>query len=300
MPSNTYADSAEKFLLDFFYAEGERELKSEIERILCTHPAWDVNYNLNPQRRHLLDWYPFTKNATLLDIGAGTGAVTGLFVDKIKKVTAVELTKRRAQILRSRFQDRDNLEVLDRNFEQYEPREKFDYVNMTGVLEYAGMFSDDPETTFANAHEKILKKCYRWLKPGGVLFVAIENPLGLRYFTGAVEDHYGELYEGVENYPQYNGIRTYTRTELEQLLKRAGFKQTKLYLPLPDYKLPTLVVAENFLNQNTEIALSAIYQNMDPAHPLFQFYAEVMLASQIQKEKLLSTFSNSFLFLAYK
>lgn len=297
--TNKYVDSAEKFLFNFFEEKPESKRKKDIYKILSNNPSWDIFYNLHPQRRHILDWYEFNKNSNLLDIGAGTGAVTGLFLDKLSNVTALELTQTRAEILAHRFSDYSNLEVFAGNIDQFTLKKKYDYVNLTGVLEYGGMFSTK-KSHFSEAHKYILSKCHSFLKKEGKIFVAIENPLGVRYLTGAVEDHYGELFEGLENYPQYNGIRTYTKTELKKILIEEGFKNLEIYTLFPDYKLPILVIHEDYLDNYDQLSLSSFIQNIDYAHPLFKFYSEVLFSSQLSKEKLLSTFANSFLIVAEK
>ena len=295
-----YQDSAESFLLEFFKDKPESEKKKDIENLLNNKPSWDLYYNLIPQRKHILDWYPFEKNKTLLEIGAGTGAVTRLFTEKLKKVTALELTNSRAEILAHRLQDKSNLEVFAGNFQVFNPKEKYDYIVLIGVLEYAGLFSQSKKLKFSEDYKNILDGLDRLLKKDGTVFIAIENHLGLRNLYGAVEDHYGELFEGIENYTQYNGIRTYTKNELKKVLKNSGFKKTELYLCYPDYKLPQLVIHEDFIDNFNQGSLSSLWRNIDMAHPLFHFFSEVMLASQLRKERLLSTFANSFLITAKK
>ena len=295
-----YEDSAEKFLLDFFKEKPESKRHSDIYKILNNDPSWDIFYNLHPQRRHILDWYDFKAGKYLLDIGAGTGAVTGTFLDKKLQVTALELTDIRAEILTHRFRDKDGLDVVAGHLDDFKPKQKFDYINMTGVLEYAGMFSKDKDANFLKSHLDLLQKCTGFLKKGGKIIIAIENPLGLRYFSGAVEDHYGELFQGVQNYPQYNGIRTFTKTELKKVLVNSGFKNIDLYLPFPDYKLPRTIFSEEYLDSFDQISLSSYLQNIDYAHPLFKFFSEILFSHQLRKEKYISTFSNSFLIIAEK
>lgn len=295
-----YQDSAESFLLNFFKEKPESEKTKEIDDLLNSNPSWDTYYNLIPQRKHILDWYPFDKNKTLLEIGAGTGAVTRLFTEKLKKVTALELTNSRAEILAHRLQDKKNLEVFAGNFQEFKLNRKFDYIVMIGVLEYSGLFSQTKRLQFSSDYKNILGRLDQFLNKNGTVFIAIENPIGLRYFSGAVEDHYGELFEGIENYSQYNGIRTYTKSELKKILENSGFKKTELYLAYPDYKIPQLIVHEKFIDNFDQNSLSSLWRNIDMAHPLFHFFSEVMLASQLNKERLLSTFANSFLIVANK
>ena len=295
-----YEDSAEKFLLDFFKEKPESKRHSDIYKILNEDPSWDVFYNLHPQRRHILDWYEFQKGKSLLDIGAGTGAVSGIFLDKGLKVTALELTDIRAEILANRFRDKDGLTVIAGHLDDFKPKQQFDYLNMTGVLEYSGMFSKDNKPNFLKSHMTLLQKCSSFLKKGGKIIIAIENPLGIRYLSGAVEDHYGELFQGVQNYPQYNGIRTFTKTELKKILVNSGFKEIDLYLPFPDYKMPRTVFHESYVDSFDQISLTSYLQNIDYAHPLFKFFSEILFSHQLKKEKYISTFSNSFLIIAEK
>ena len=57
---------------------------------------WPTYYHLSHIRRNILNWYPFDKESTVLEIGCGLGAITGLLCDSCKSVTAVELSKKRA------------------------------------------------------------------------------------------------------------------------------------------------------------------------------------------------------------
>jgi cyclopropane fatty-acyl-phospholipid synthase-like methyltransferase len=57
--------------------------------------------------------------------------------------------------------------------------EKFDYITLIGVLEYAGMFThtNNPTVDF-------LKNIKRYLKDDGTIILAIENKFGLKYWSG--------------------------------------------------------------------------------------------------------------------
>ena len=72
----------------------------DYEKVIYENLDWAVYYHLSNVRRNLLNWYPFKKEGSVLEIGAGCGAITGLLCDKCQKVTAVELSKRRAMALR--------------------------------------------------------------------------------------------------------------------------------------------------------------------------------------------------------
>ena len=144
---------------------------------------WAILYHLTPIRKNLLDWYDFDKSKTLLEIGGGCGAFSGMFAKKLDKVTVVELSKRRAEIIYNRHKNYDNLEIIAGNLNDVTFEEKFDYVTLIGVLEYAGKFTDGntPFKTF-------LENAKSYLKTNGKLLIAIENKFGLKYWAGARED----------------------------------------------------------------------------------------------------------------
>ena len=79
--------------------------------ILARDQRFPVFYHLSSYRQHLLDWYKLDHNASLLEIGGGMGAFTHMFCEKCANVTTVELSKRRAEAIRWRCRDQDNLEI---------------------------------------------------------------------------------------------------------------------------------------------------------------------------------------------
>lgn len=110
------------------------------EQLLRNSNQWPVLYHLSDIRENLLEWYPFDQNGRLLEVGSGCGALTGLFSRKVKKVTCIELSKKRSLINAERNQERENIEIKIGNFEDIKLDEKFDYVTLIGVWEYAGHY----------------------------------------------------------------------------------------------------------------------------------------------------------------
>lgn len=244
-----------KFNLNFYknqdlYSDGDVEntildiVKNNIDftDILHTTDNWAIMYHLTPIRRNLLSWYDFDKDANLLEIGGGCGAFSGLFAQKLRDVKVVELSKRRAEIIYNRHKNYDNLEIIVGNLNDIYFEEKFDYVTLIGVLEYAGKFTEGntPFKTF-------LEKAKSYLKPKGKLLIAIENKFGLKYWAGAREDHTGRHFDSIKGYPNDKGIQTFGKLELETLLKSVGFDELSFYYPMPDYKLPKIIYSDEYL-----------------------------------------------------
>lgn len=287
---DAYLDHSEEYLSDFFN-EPETKKVQAIDALLGkTDLPWALRYHLSPQRHMLLNWYPFESGNSLLEIGAGCGAVTGLFLDKLKTVTCNELSPSRAEVIKKRFNDKASLDIYSGNINDLKENKSFDYVTLIGVLEYAARYSqsEDPYLELLNTINRLLSK-------EGHLLIAIENKIGLKYISGAPEDHLGTLYTSLENYPQNDGIRTFTKSELTELLKSAGYKQINFYYPFPDYKLPKIVFSEDGIQDVKNLIKSSITQTVDLSTEINQQFNEVAFSHLLEKEKILSQFSNSFL-----
>ena len=100
-----------------------------------------ILYHLSEVRENILNWYPFRKDGTCLEIGSGCGALTGLLCERVRKVTSVELSKRRADINFARNHEKENLEIMVGNQNDMVFPEKFDYIVLNGVFEYAMSFT---------------------------------------------------------------------------------------------------------------------------------------------------------------
>ncbi|MED4350957.1 class I SAM-dependent methyltransferase [Schinkia azotoformans] len=247
---------------------------------------WDVLYHFSKNRWNLLDWYPFNTQSNLLEIGAGCGALSGLFCEKVRRVHALEMSERRAKILAYRHKNRKNLDVIIANLHDFNYQEKYDYVTLIGVLEYAGKFSDD----LNNPYKSLLVKTSKLLKSNGTLLVAIENKFGLRYWAGCKEDHTGNLFEGIEGYRFNRGIKTFSIKEIKNLLIDAGFNQIKMYYPYPDYKLPEVIYSDNYLP-----SIGELYNYLNYERDRYVFFNEKNVLNEIIRDNEFPMFSNSFL-----
>ncbi len=258
-----------KFNLDFYkgedkYSDGdiedeivnytEKYNETNLEEVFKDDIRWPVFYHLTNIRKNIIHWYPMKKEASVLEIGAGMGAITGTLCEKAKRVVCVELSKRRATALANRNQEKENLEVIVGNLNDVQFHEKFDYITLIGVLEYANLYTytENPYIDFLNYIKTFLKK-------DGKLLIAIENKLGMKYFAGAPEDHTGIKYDGVMGYRDKKGIQTFGKQELKQMLSQVGLKHTKFYYPLPDYKLPNKIFSDDYLPNETTIQDYMIY-----------------------------------------
>lgn len=187
---------------------------------------------LSELRRGLFSWYDFGREASILEIGGGYGALTGLFCERAREVVVTERSPYRAQIIQKRYEDRDNLSVYVGDIFEMTFEKKFDYIILTGILERAGKGSFDREP-----YVSYLQSLQQFLKPGGILLAAVDNRYGLRYFAGMKNIHTGKVFDSIRKYPEGNrGAHSFTRKEIDEIWEQAGFDAKKVYYPLPDYR----------------------------------------------------------------
>lgn len=211
---------------------GSEELAREIR-------DWPSLYHLSPERQNLLRPALHGLKGLVLEIGAGCGAITRQLGENGATVLAVEGSFERAATAAARCKDLPDVIVLCDNFRDVELPFAFDAVTLIGVLEYARLFltGDDPV-------QSLLERARDRLAGDGILALAIENQLGLKYLAGAREDHTGLAYFGVTDQYGPGTPVTFGERELRGRLARAGFGKSQFLYPFPDYKLPSVTVSE--------------------------------------------------------
>ncbi len=254
------------------------------QEALEVNDAWPILYHFSPIRKDILDWYPMKEDATVLEIGAGCGAITGVLSKKAKRVVCIELSQKRSMINAYQNQDCDNVEIFVGKYEDIKLDEKFDYITLIGVFEYAAYY-----TSAENPYTTMLEQIKDMLKPDGKLLIAIENRMGLKYLNGANEDHTGRLFDGVYNYANKTGARTFTKNELSQLLSQSGLTKYKFFYPMPDYKLPTSILSDEF-----EPNVGA-FRAHDIAYDAnrYEFFDEAVVWDTLFQDQMASYFANS-------
>jgi len=276
-----------KFLID--QARDVSVFSDEL-RGWCTD--WPSLYYLSSTRANLLRVFDADLRGDVLEIGAGCGAITRYLGEQGGNVLALEGSTRRAGIARARTRDLPNVSVLAENFERFQIDKRFDVITLIGVFEYANLF-----VSGANPGAKMLEKVRSLLKPDGLLIIAIENQLGLKYFAGAPEDHVVTPMFGVEG--RYNSAtpQTYGKQALTSLLSGAGFSSNEFFAPFPDYKLPVSIVTEQGFDDPGFDAAAFAWQSAqrDPQLPELCTFSLELAWPQICKNGLGMDMSNSFL-----
>lgn len=209
-------------LLDKYGADYKRALK-ENKKV-------EYLYALSELRENLLEWYEFKKEASLLQVGADFGALTGLFSRRVKNVVVMDERDENLEVVKKRFERTDNVHCVKGSPELWgkdaelpeRPEDGFrgngyDYVVLVGLQ------SETCEAQIEAAKGLLL--------PGGTLILAACNRFGMKYFAGAKKDSC-----------------TATKRELESLLPGGAF-----YYPMPDYRIASTVYSEKYLPKKGDL-----------------------------------------------
>lgn len=163
----------------------------------------------------ILDMCAAWPPASFVEMGAGTGGMTRLFLDRGFHGVCHDLGKDSRQMIRSNLaQYRSAIQVVESLDEV--PREAFDYLFAFEVLEHI------------EADLDVLSTWATHLKPGGRLLISVP----------AHQRKYGRSDELVGH------VRRYEKAQLRELLERAGFKDVEII----NYGFPITELTRRFSN----------------------------------------------------
>lgn len=231
-----YADGAESAVLAALRSAGDVSAGStELSRLVET---WETAYHFSPARLGLLAPLRIVPGVRVVDLGCGSGVLTRALGEAGASVLGIEGVPDRAAAARERCRDLADVRIVQATLaDGLAGAGPFDLALVCGVLEY-----NDPAALLPAAVDA--------LSDDGVVVLAIENQLGLRYLLGGVEDHHDKAWVGLADYPgAKRSPRTWTHQALGELLAGAGLTAQRWLFPYPDYKMPRVVLDETAFRQ---------------------------------------------------
>lgn len=226
---------------------------------------------LSNLRENLLNWYPFKENSNILEVESNLGEITGVLCQNGSRIVSIEHSLQKARTIATRYQARENLEVIVGNINDIILEEKFDYVVVTGI--------DKKRYKL----EEILKYAKEHLKEEGTILISLDNKLGLNQLNG-IEDV--TINQNKEN-------QSKTKTEIEKILKKSELNNYKFYYPLPNYKTPNIIFTDKHLPSNESILrdLTLYTENRILSFEEREIYRKILK----EDIKMFPEFANSFL-----
>ena len=245
-------------------------------------------YYLTSASQNLLNWYPFSKEESILEIGGNLGALTGLFAKKCKSVTTIEPQFEIAKAIGKRYQNRENIEVMVGNLEDIKLNKKYDTIVFIGNLNRV------KETIGIDLNlENTILYLGKYLNENGKILLAIDNKFGLRYWVGNPENILNKKFLSLIGYhSEPQNYETFTKKSLEEIFEKLGYNYN-FYYPLPDYKMPNVIFTDESLPK---------YNSIDKYNPYVTKNSDIIVNEIDVFREILTTnpemftfFTNSFL-----
>lgn len=266
-------------VLKELYETIKQNSKADYAGIIEQQASYPYLYHLSQIRENLISFLPFGGDMRVLECNPECGALTGKLLAMTGGVTVLAESELQEKILRERFMEPQEREKLD--IRRLPPEHgRFDAILIAGHF---------------YRWEKQLPVLRELLAPGGKLYVADANRIGLKYLAGCQEEYCGGYFTGIDGYPDAAAVgrsgRSYSRAEYTGLLQAAGFGSLTFYYPYPDYKFPSVIYSDEWLPQKGELAEGRSNYDRDRV----ACFNERVMFDSLLEEGVFQTFSNSFL-----
>lgn len=244
-----YADLSNEAELRLLETLREKPWQEVIAEEVAETSPWLYQVIIDKGRSLFLDLLEVPQGGNYLDVGSGWGQVS-LPLAKHGNVVALDLTANRLNILQAiAQQEKVSLSYAQGNFLTFPFKQNgFDLIIFNGSLEWIGIGRKENER-IRDIQLKALCRAGALLKPGGQIYIGIENSLGLKYLLGAPDDHTGLAFftflPEIVAESQYSSqdqslhlpTKTWSLAEYRQLIAEAGLEEERVYGCFPDYKL---------------------------------------------------------------
>lgn len=228
--------------------------------VLSNDDRWEVLYNLSPIRQNLVEWMNLDDCKSILEVGAGCGALTVCYAKKAHSIDAIETDDKLREVGQERTKKLTN--VSWHSGLDSVAGKLYDVISLVGVDDLQEQLKDIE--AFANENTKVI--------------VAIDNKMGLKFLAGA----------------KHTCEKTYSIVEIMKLLGESDFEYSKIYYPFPDYRLPGVIFSQGYKPIAGDIR-NVVDQYHENRYVTFD---EEVMFDQLIKDGQFEYFANSFLVVA--
>ena len=235
--------------------------KKVVNDLFAEKSPWLYRIIVDSGRTLFLEFLNVNPGGVFLDVGSGWGQIS-IPLARFGEVVALDLTASRLSILKEiAGQENARLRYVQGNFLTFPfKKESFDLIIFNGSFEWIGL-SRPKLTKIKDKQLKALQIASNILKPGGQIYIGIENNIGLKYLFDTPDDHTGikhisflseklaEIkYKSV--YPEDTlPAKTWSLSEYRELFGQSGLEIEREFACFPDYKLIRQMIDLRDLNR---------------------------------------------------
>ena len=235
-----------------------KEMHPELEEII-----------FSPKREAGLELLDIKKNDVCVDYGCMWGSLSVGMAKRGGLVYAIDQTydSLRFLSLRNKLEGIENIWCVQDDIRKLDLKISADIAIVNGVLEWIPeigtielkkYYGKKTRKTYPSheprkQQQNFLNTVAKNLKPGGKLFLAIENRFDYSQFLGKRDPHSHLLFTSILprkisnlisramlNRPYINYL--YSFNQLRSMIKSSGFSKVELYMTFPHYHLPQLIL----------------------------------------------------------
>ena len=115
-----------------------------------------------------------------------------------------------------------NILILNKEkkeIEQYK-NQKYDYIYLNGTLENSKQIINSKNPTV-----DLIKFFKELLNENGILFIAVDNKIGVKYLVGDKSEHCNNIYDSLKG--EFCIGELFSKKELDEIIEKTGFKYKK-------------------------------------------------------------------------
>lgn len=275
---------AEQDKVDHLIRIFEQNEKTDLNTVICENQDYFYLKNLFYGREAILSAMDIDRNKSVLEIGAGCGALTGRLCETAGDVVCVDRSSLRSRVNALRHQSCENLELYAGKYKDInvELKKKFDVILLVGIMEENDVYGNSEMSLSA-----FIMTFSDYLTEGGCMYLAVDNRMGMHYLSGGKRMTDMKYFEAFDE----DMHARYTKSELDTIVKDSGFYIDRWIYPYPNYIFPNSFYTDKRMPRPGELA----EQVPDFENNHLYLFQENKLADMLIKEKIYDRFATSFL-----
>ena len=158
------------------------------------------------------------------------------------------------------------------------------------------MLGDETGKNTKSQYANIVHSVNHSLKTGGKLILAINNRLGIQYWTGKTDRCSPTIFARIENACENAEEYSFSKKVMIEILRECGFSKMFFYYPSPDYIYSQNIFSDNYCPRIGDVR--PVTNHFEREN--YQVFDENKAMDAFCEEELFDQFANSFLIIAEK
>lgn len=246
---------------------------------------------LSDMRSNCVEWLQIGRNDNVLIFGSGYGEIVSGIASKCETLICFDINEVSMTINEMKNRNFDNVKYYtaasSEDFFNAFGNERFDCIIMTEAFGHAGEYfpnESDPQLRLLNKARDILSE-------NGKIVIACDNPYGIKFLNGSLQNENSPYFSTITGRYSLDAPAAFTKRQLENHVKAAGFEYCKFYYPFPDYHFAFSIFTDTYTPKDGEISSPEYTWEKDK----MWLFDEKEAVSAAAERECFDLFSNSYI-----